>query len=1231
MTTIPNKPINYLSIDGGSSALSALYIIDEMFQRLEYDTHSDEELRPCDWFDLIVGSGTGGILALLLGRLRMTASEAIEAYSSLESVMATRPAETKEDLSSNTLDFAKAFKKIVDDRGLDEGALMELAVDSDHGCKVAICTLSPANMSLCQFIRSYRIRGKRAPKCTIIQAACATIASPGIYEPLVLNQGHNQASYIDATAGYANPTNEGLKEAEKVFGKDQIVATIISVGSGKTSFRFMDNIADEDQVANLFRRIATDTEQVHKDVQNRLRELDIYYRFNVEDMSTSERRDEGTVKLYSSAYLEEDVVSQRLDSTIISIREREGIKPLKELNSIGIVNLAYRQRPAVVPFFVGREDILDKLQEIHLKNPPNETEQPRISVLTGLGGSGKTQIALQFAKQFENVDPSLLVFFVDASSEDRIKQDYQTIIRSRGATYRSAPYEAALQWFSTTESPWIVIADNADDPSLSLVPFLPKSRHGHFIVTSRNATRSLMAPNHSYHIGDMSVDDSITLLLRISGYEGSELNIGHAKQVVLALGCLPLAVAQAAGYIHTHRCLATYPEIYQDSRAQILSQRSNELPHDYSLSVATTLDMSFTKLPERSKDVLLIFSFFHNTSISHNIITTAAQNKFFYASGNASRADDDKLDDIKQESANFCGIFCPRGHWSEYEFNEIIQPCLQYSLLQVITSQDQHKFYSMHILVQTWLRLVPQSDGRPSFKDLARRMLLSNVQRGSSYDHFTIHYPLLPHLKPFAGGSLGVAGDDILLHQVLNDSRDFRLSNIHLTSYLSKADQKLTEHEPEKLEARCDLIWVYLQLGRYHEAVEVGEDTVAACVAALGKEEHLTLRSMSHLAYTYHLMGKYEHALKENLELLSTRQRVLGPEHQDTLASRNNLALTYSQMGNHNESQKLNQLNLELKRKILGLEHPDTLISMSNLALDYQNSGHYQVSKALNEETLALRRKVLGTDHPDTLTSMSNLAIDLHHSGQYNEALELDKQVLKLREKILGPEHPDTLVSIASVAVDYFELGEYDRALELERQALDVRKKELGPEHPGTLLSMSNLATELCQLGKINEAMELDQETLAIRKKVLGVEHSDTLVSMNNLAGDYRIIEDYDKARCLDEEALAIRKRTLGPEHPHTLLSMCNLAVDYNKLGRHTEARELGEQTLALRTKVLGPEHPDTLSSMSNLAREYQQIGESDQARDLGEQTLALRRKVLGAEHPDTLVSMNNLSLTYSQ
>jgi hypothetical protein len=88
----------------------------------------------------------------------------------------------------------------------------------------------------------------------------------------------------------------------------------------------------------------------------------------------------------------------------------------------------------------------------------------------------------------------------------------ETVIRSRGAAFRSATYEDAVKWLASDLSEWFIIIDNADDPSLDLFPFFPKCKHGHIIVTSRDSTRSILSPNHSYQIGPLAPKESIDML-----------------------------------------------------------------------------------------------------------------------------------------------------------------------------------------------------------------------------------------------------------------------------------------------------------------------------------------------------------------------------------------------------------------------------------------------------------------------------------------------------------------------------------------------------------------------------------------------------------------------------------------------------------------------------------------------------------------------------------------------
>lgn len=176
-----------------------------------------------------------------------------------------------------------------------------------------------------------------------------------------------------------------------------------------------------------------DIERIHNDMQGRFRELGIYFRFNTERIVSLDEQAERTTKAHTTAYLREEAINHKIDEAVRSIHARNGLKSLKEIHSIVSIELTYKQRPGVVPFFVGN--------------------QPVISVLTGLGGSGKTQIALQFASRFEALDRDLLVFLVDASSEGRIKEDYQAINRSRGLATASQTMKMHLNGLLARISP----------------------------------------------------------------------------------------------------------------------------------------------------------------------------------------------------------------------------------------------------------------------------------------------------------------------------------------------------------------------------------------------------------------------------------------------------------------------------------------------------------------------------------------------------------------------------------------------------------------------------------------------------------------------------------------------------------------------------------------------------------------------------------------------------------
>jgi hypothetical protein len=195
-----------------------------------------------------------------------------------------------------------------------------------------VCTSNTVNASLVHPIRSYRTRGALSPSCTILQAACACIASLDTFDPVTIGVGHKKAVLTDAMVGYANPAKELLREAQDLFGEDGEVASVVSIGAGKGNFRVAFKDGREEGISEGIRRGAAMCEQVHEDLQGRLQETNIYYRFNVEQETGI---DPEVILAHVSTYLREKAVSARVDSAVKSIQyQPTGVK-LKDISECG--------------------------------------------------------------------------------------------------------------------------------------------------------------------------------------------------------------------------------------------------------------------------------------------------------------------------------------------------------------------------------------------------------------------------------------------------------------------------------------------------------------------------------------------------------------------------------------------------------------------------------------------------------------------------------------------------------------------------------------------------------------------------------------------------------------------------------------------------------------------------------------------------------------------------------
>ena len=190
-----------------------------------------------------------------------------------------------------------------------------------------LCTSNTSNLAVVHPIRSYRTRSAQTPACTVLEAACACVASPDMFMPVSIGADHEKVALIDAMAVAANPAKVLLSEAQRVFGDDTEVATILSIGAGKGDVWSLSKSGTE--LTEAVKRAAASCEPVHEEVYARLRETSIYFRLNVE-RSLEPRLELSSASV--SAYLGEGAVSDRLDDAIKSISSHSGGVKLKDIS-----------------------------------------------------------------------------------------------------------------------------------------------------------------------------------------------------------------------------------------------------------------------------------------------------------------------------------------------------------------------------------------------------------------------------------------------------------------------------------------------------------------------------------------------------------------------------------------------------------------------------------------------------------------------------------------------------------------------------------------------------------------------------------------------------------------------------------------------------------------------------------------------------------------------------------
>jgi hypothetical protein len=625
------------------------------------------------------------------------------------------------------------------------------------------------------------------------------------------------------------------------------------------------------------------------------------------------------------------------------------------------------------PGFTGREALL-----AGTRTALAHGDRAVVQALHGMGGVGKTQLAVEYAHRFaDNYD---LVWWIAAEQTELIAEQFAALADALGCQPPSGGPAGLRRAVSTglrARGSWLVIFDNAEDIE-RLARWLPGGG-GHVLITSR--TRGW---------ADIAVTVEVDVLTRAESVELLTtripvLTVRDADRVADALGDLPLALAQAAGYMaDTGMPADSYLSLMQARAAEILDHGR---PVSYPRSLAAVTRLAFDRLADQdmaAAEFAALCAFLAPEPIPAQWFISAAA---------------DLPAPLREQAAD------------PHLWRLLLARTGQHALARIGIGTVQ-----MHRLTQAILRDHLSPERAVSTRASAEAILAANdpgdPQDPGSWPGWSLIVPHLPSLDPAASVNTGLRKLACRAAWYMGKRGDAHASHDLAGLLYRQWSSRLGPDDPDTLQAAHVLAFALSGLGLHRKARSLNEDTLARRQRLLGENHPDTIRSASNLARDLQVVGDTRAARDLNKDTLARSRQILGWDHFLTLGCANNLAIGLGDLGEELQAaRELEEDTLARRARTLGENHPDTLLSARSLAHVLRRIGDAEAARNLSEDALIRYRRVLGEDHLDTLKAAADLAADLRALGDTEAARNLDEDTLARYRRIVGEAPPDAFIA----------------------------------------------------------------------------------------------------------------------------------------------------------------------------------------------------------------------------
>ena len=678
--------------------------------------------------------------------------------------------------------------------------------------------------------------------------------------------------------------------------------------------------------------------------------------------------------------------------------------------------------------FTGRKDILDS---IHEEFSATQDAVP-IHAISGMGGIGKTQIAVhysyEFAKEYD------LVYWIRSETDASLTADYETLTQTLKLPVKTKAEQVVYvnivnTWLTNTDKKWLLVFDNVESQE-KIEKLLPQKGNGHVLITSQSPNWKELGEDSQ--IRPFTNEETREFLQK----RISEKSLEHSDKLNELLGGLPLALEQASAYMTAHGTpIEIYIKLFEEQQEELWKREIP--PKDYRSTIMTTWEMAFKQIQETqpaAKQLLNLFAFFGPDDIPISIIKAYSE--------------------ILPEELKIA-VHNP------IELEENLSAIYRYSLVG-----RNGGFISFHRLVQDVIRTQIPKDKAIKWVNMAVHIM----KMAFSYDIYdmktwTVCAQLLPHALTTAAYAekynTGLEeGAEIYQKtgEYLQGQAEYKRAGEAIECAITIRQEIFGERHEELAISFDSLGKIRQAQANYIEALKLHTQAFKIFEIAESLKTQQGARNMNNLGQVFHYLGEFEKAQPCYEQAISIYEIMGNKNHPDTSMCLYNLGFLLQDQGEYEKARKYQEEALFIRRSMLEENHPYIADSLNNLGTLFFEQGEFERSRSYYEESLFISRIVLGENHPDTATTLINLGEIFVNQGEFESARNYFDQSYTIDIAVLGENHPSTARDLGSIGLLLYKQSKYVEARHYLEQSLSIHEKVYGPKHHKLLILLNNLA-----------------------------------------------------------------------------------------------------------------------------------------------------------------------------